>query len=384
MKSPHRTAFVYSADYARFDYGPTHPLRNVRLRLAHDLVRAHGLLGLAHTHAFEARPATLDEMLAFHDREYLEVLRRADGGKGGRGLYAYGLGTADNPIFPGVYDWSALVTGASLRAMELVASGRADVAFSIAGGLHHAHRAKASGFCYVDDPAVIIAHLVDRGLRVAYVDIDVHHGDGVQWAFYDTDRVLTISLHESGLSLFPGTGFVEEAGRGKGQGFSVNVPFAPGTDDEIFIWAFDEVVPPLLAAFAPDILVTQLGADTHWTDPLANLCLTTRGFAHGVRAFRATGRPWIALGGGGYDVSNVPRAWTLAWAIMNDVEPPPGVPEAYREACRALGLRAEPLLDDPHTESGPPKETAWAFARDQTARVRRLIFPHHGLARPDP
>ena len=380
MNSPPRTAFIYTADYARFDYGPNHPLRNVRLRLTHDLIRAHGLLDLPTTCVVESRPAGLDEMLAFHDRGYLETLRQVDGGEAGGDLFRYGLGTADNPIFPGVYAWSALVAGASLQAMELVATGRADVAFSIAGGLHHAHRAKASGFCYVDDPAVIIAHLVDRGLRVAYVDIDVHHGDGVQWAFYDTDRALTISLHESGLSLFPGTGFVEEAGKGKGQGFSVNVPLAPDTDDEIFTWAFDQVVPPVLAAFAPDILVTQLGADTHRTDPLANLSLTTRGFAHTVRAFRAMGRPWIALGGGGYDVANVPRAWTLAWAIMNGMEPPPGVPEAYREACRPLGLRADGLLDEPQPAPGPAKETAWAFARDQVARVRRLIFPHHGLA----
>ncbi len=384
MSSPPRTAFLYTPAYARFDYGPTHPLRNVRLRLTHELIMAHGLLDLPNTRRVETRPSTMDEMAAFHDPEYLEVLRRVDGNDvraNARGaLYAYGLGTGDNPIFPGVYAWSALVTGASLQAMELVASGQVDVAFNIAGGLHHAHRAKASGFCYVDDPAVILAHLLDRGLRVAYVDIDVHHGDGVQFGFYDTDRALTISLHESGLSLFPGTGFVEETGEGKGQGFSVNVPFAPGTDDEIFVWAFDEVVPPLLRAFAPDVLVTQLGTDTHRTDPLANLCLTTRGFAHAVRAFRATGRPWIALGGGGYDVANVPRAWTLAWAIMNDVEPPPAVPEAYRQACIAMDLRADPLVDEPYVAAGRAKETAWEFARDQVAGVRRVIFPHHGLA----
>ncbi len=379
MNSPPRTAFIYSTAYARFDYGPTPPLRNVRLRLTHDLVRAHGLLDLPTTCTVDAQPAPLEAMLAFHDRAYLDALRRVDGGRVGRDVFFYGLGTADNPIFPGVYEWSALVTGASLQAMELVASGRADVAFSIAGGLHHAHRAKASGFCYVNDPAVLIAHLVERGLRVVYVDIDVHHGDGVQWAFYDTDRVLTISLHESGLSLFPGTGFVEEAGQDKGQGFAVNVPFAPDTDDEIFAWAFDRVVPPLLAAFAPDILVTQLGVDTHRTDPLANLALTTGGFAHAVRAFRATGRPWIALGGGGYDVANVPRAWALAWALMNGLEPPAGVPEAYRETCRPLGLCAGPLLDAPCPVTGAAKETAWAFARDQVARVRRLVFPHHGL-----
>jgi len=382
MTAPPRTAFIYSPEYGRFDYGPSHPLRNVRLRLTHDLIQAHGLLDLPGTRTLQTRPASLDEMAAFHDPAYLEVLRRADGGGSGRDLYAYGLGTGDNPIFRGVYEWSALVTGASLQAMELVADGRVDVAFTIAGGLHHAHRAKASGFCYVDDPAVIIAHLVERGLRVAYVDIDVHHGDGVQFGFYETDRVLTLSLHESGYSLFPGTGFTDETGAGKGQGFSANVPFAPGTDDEIFTWAFDEVAPPLLGAFAPDILVTQLGADTHHTDPLANLSLTTRGFAHAVRAFRALGRPWIALGGGGYDVANVPRHWTLAWAIMNGVEPPAGVPEAYRAACGALGLRADPLLDEPHVVTGRAKEAAWTFARDQVAHVKQVVFPHHGLTAP--
>ena len=157
------------------------------------------------------------------------------------------------------------------------------------------------------------------------------------------------------------------------------MPFAPGTDDEIFTWAFDQVVPPLIEAFRPDVLVTQLGTDAHRTDPLANLNLTTRGFAHAVRAFRAMGRPWIALGGGGYDVANVPRAWTLAWAIMNDIAPPAGVPPAYRDACRALGLRADPLLDEPHVVTGRIKDEAWAFARENVARLKRLVFPHHGL-----
>jgi acetoin utilization protein AcuC len=380
MSPPPRTAFLYTDGYARFDYGPSHPLRNVRLRLTHDLIRAHGLLDLPHARVVPTRPATMDEMAAFHSRPYLERLRGVDAGGAGPDLYAFGLGTGDNPIFPGVYEFSALVTGASLQAMELVVSGQVNAAFNIAGGLHHAHRAKASGFCYVNDPAVVIAHLVERGLRPAYVDIDVHHGDGVQGGFYDSDRTLTISLHESGHTLFPGTGFVEETGKGKGQGFSANVPFGPGTDDEVFTWAFDQVVPPLIAAFNPDVLVTQLGADTHRTDPLANLSLTTRGFAHAVRAFRAMGRPWVALGGGGYDVANVPRAWALAWAIMNDVAPPPGVPEAYRAACAAQDLRADPLLDEPYAVTGRAKAQAWSFARENVARLKHLVFPHHGLS----
>jgi len=186
--------------------------------------------------------------------------------------------------------------------------------------LHHAMRSKASGFCYINDPAVAINFLLKQGKRVAYVDIDAHHGDGVQAAFYDTDKVLTISLHESGEFLFPGTGFPEDSGAGQGRGYSINLPFPPDTGDELFTRGFEEIAPSFIQAYKPDILVTQLGVDTFASDPITHLRLTTNGFETMVKRFRSFGLPWVALGGGGYDPDNVKRAWTLAWAIMNRVE----------------------------------------------------------------
>jgi len=379
MTTVPRTAFIYSDRYQQFDYGPGHPLRNTRLALTHELCQAYGLLSLPTTQLVEARDATEEEVAAFHRPDYVDVLRAADRGHMPPNLWDYGLGTSDNPIFPGVYAWSLLTTGASLQAMELVDAGQVDCAFNIAGGLHHAAAARAAGFCYINDAAVIIKHMVRRGRRVAYVDIDAHHGDGVQFGFYDTDRVLTISIHESGESLFPGTGFVEEIGRGRGIGYAVNAPLLPGSDDEIFLWVLDQVVPPLLTAFKPDVLVTQLGADTHRTDPLTNLALTTGGFAEAVRRLQPLCRKWIALGGGGYNLENVPRSWTLAWAIMNRREVPDEMPDSFRATFHRLGLNPSRVRDDPHVAEASAKEQAWRFVREQVRRLQILVFPHHGL-----
>jgi len=373
------TAFIYSEGYQRFDYGPGHPLRNRRLALTHVLCQAYGLLNLPTTRLVETRPATEAELLAFHRADYLDVLRAADRGRLVPQLWQYGLGTADNPVFPGVFDWSRLSTGGSVQAMELVDSGQVERAFNVAGGLHHAAAARASGFCYINDAAVIIQLLVRRGRRVAYVDLDAHHGDGVQFGFYDTDRVLTISLHESGESLFPGTGFVEEIGQGAGVGYSVNIPLLAGSDDGIFVWAMDQAVLPLLAAFRPDVVVTQLGADTHRTDPLANLALTTDGFAQAVRRLAPLCRRWIALGGGGYNLENVPRSWTLAWAIMNEREIPDELPAAFREEFRRCGCSASTLGDAAGAADPASREPAWRYVREQVRRLQQLVFPHHGL-----
>ncbi len=366
MTDSRATAFIYSDAYRQFDYGPDHPLRIERLSRTADLCRTVGLLDLPGVRVVESRAATEAELAGFHAADYLAALRAADGGELPEAAGAFGLGSGDNPAFPGVYAWSRLYAGASLQAMELVDSGAVACAFNIAGGLHHAAPARASGFCYVNDAGVCIAHLLRRGRRVAYVDIDAHHGDGVQYAFEATDRVLTISLHETGQSLFPGTGAAEEIGRGAGAGHAVNVPLWPGTDDAVFLWAFDQVVPPLLAAYAPDVVVTQLGIDTHRADPLAHLVLSTAGFAATVRRLRALCPRWIALGGGGYNVAVVARGWTWAWAIMNDRDLP-GEIEA--------GLAGP---DD--SPSAPSLEgQAWEFAREQVRRVQRLAFPYHRL-----
>jgi len=379
MTTAPETAFIYSERYQQFDYGPGHPLRNARLALTYELCRAYGLLTLPATRLIEARDATEEEVAAFHRPDYIDVFRAAERGQAPPNLWDYGLETSDNPIFPGAYAWSLLSTGASLQAMELVDTGQVGCAFNIAGGLHHAAAARAAGFCYFNDAAIIIKHLVRRGRRVAYVDIDAHHGDGVQFGFYDTDQVLTISIHESGESLFPGTGFVEEVGRGRGIGYSVNVPLLLGSDDEIFLWALDQVVPPLLTAFNPDVVVTQLGADTHRTDPLANLALTTSGFAEAVRRLQPFCRKWIALGGGGYNLENVPRSWTLAWATMNRCEVPDELPDSFRASFHRLGFTASRIRDDPYVAEASAREQAWRFVREQVHRLQALVFPHHGI-----
>ena len=346
-----RTAFIYTDAYFDYDYGPTHPLKIYRLKLAYELIEAYGLLKLPSVQFIQTRKAEEDELALFHSRDYLQVLREANGGQLVRSGYRYGLGPGDNPVFKGVFDWSVWATGATLQAGEFVANGEKEIAFNIAGGLHHADPGRASGFCYVNDAAVGILKLVNRGKRVAYVDIDAHHGDGVQRAFYRTDQVLTISLHEAGYALFPGTGFEHEIGEGAGKGYAVNLPFPPFSGDEIYVWAFEEIVPPLLQAFRPDIVVTQLGVDTFYNDPLTNLHLSIRGFEKIVRRLKDLAPHWVALGGGGYDVSNVARAWTLAWAVMNGVELDENLPESYLEKSARFEIHDKKLRGTPfHSE----------------------------------
>ncbi len=340
-----RTAFIYTDRYADYDYGLAHPLRIVRLKLTYELIKAYGLLALPSTRFVETREATEEEVFLFHSRDYVDVLKRASQGSPVGEAFMYGLGPGDNPIFDGLWEWSLLATGASIQGARLVVEKEADIAFTVAGGLHHAFRDRASGFCYVNDPVITILWLLEQGKRVAYIDIDAHHGDGVQRAFYGTDRVMTISLHESGNFLFPGSGFEYEMGEGEGEGYSVNVPLYPLTDDETYLWAFEEVVPPLIGEFKPDVMVTQLGVDTFYSDPLTHLCLTTRGFTKVIEKLRDLSIPWVALGGGGYEVGNVARAWTLAWAIMNGVELEDEIPGPFEEIGRRLGLREDTLRD---------------------------------------
>ena len=351
-----KTAFLYTDAFAGFEYGPGHPLKPARLKLAYELIRACGLLGPSDTRLVEPHPARAEDLLSFHTRDYIDILQASNSGRPAPGAEEYGLGPGDNPVFPGMYDWSRLIAGASLTAATMVDSGEAAIAFNIAGGLHHAHPSRASGFCYINDPVLAIQLLVDRGRRVAYIDVDAHHGDGVQEAFYGTDRVLTISLHETGRLLFPGSGFEDETGADRGSGYSVNIPLPPETDDDLFIYAFRSTVPPLIDAFRPDIIVSQLGVDTFRTDPLAHLNVTTNGFCEVLRMIRDLAPKWVALGGGGYDISNVARAWTLAWAIMNDVEAPEEMPAEFLKRYSGAGFRSGKLRDDQFVVVGAMKE----------------------------
>jgi acetoin utilization protein AcuC len=323
----------------------------------------------------EAREAGEQDVMLIHSPEYLEVLKTANSGRVPSQAWKYGLGSGDNPLFSGLYDWSLLVTGATLECIRQVLNENREIAFNIAGGLHHAMKHRASGFCYLNDPAIGIAKMVQDGLRVVYLDVDVHHGDGVEAAFYNTDQVLTVSLHQHGHTLFPGTGFPDDIGQGPGRGYAVNVPLAPGTDDDLYIWVFMELVPPLVHAFDPDILVTQLGVDTLATDPLAGLNLTTDGFSQIVREIKSWGLKWVALGGGGYNIMNVARAWTQAWTIMKGVEIPDRLPRDFVNKHRTKLGQNLTLSDLPIKIKGAVAESARQMASSVVTKTKETVFP---------
>jgi acetoin utilization protein AcuC len=370
-----KTAFLYSDDFVKFDYGADHPLKIFRLKLTRDLIGSFGLLSPELTKIIAPQPATEKDLLLFHHADYIEMLKAVNGGRSMPGAAYFGLGPGDNPVFKGLLDWSLLVAGASLQAALMVERGDADIAFNIAGGLHHALAGRASGFCYVNDPVVAIMALLRKGRRVAYIDIDAHHADGVQEAFYSTNRVLTISLHETGRTLFPGTGFEEEIGEGDGRGFSLNVPLPPWSDDELFLFAFDRVVPEAIGTFRPDVVVSQLGVDSFRSDPLTHLNYTTNGFCEAVRKIKSLSAKWLALGGGGYDIANVARAWALAWGIMIDVDLADEVPEGFLLHHGRPGIFPAKMRDEPYAVTGSEKERIREEVERVVTRLREKAFP---------
>ena len=310
----------------------------------------------------------------------------------------FGLGSDDNPVFDGIHEASALVTGATVDAAMAVRSGAAQHAVNLAGGLHHAMPARASGFCIYNDAAVAIASLLADGVqKVAYVDLDAHHGDGVEAVFYHDPRVLTISLHESGYTAFPGTGFPGESGHGAAEGTAVNVALPPGTGDAGWLRAFHAVVPPLVRAFEPQILVTQLGCDTHRLDPLAHLDVSVDAHRHSYAALHrlaheVTGGRWIAVGGGGYEIVQVvPRSWThlLAEITGHPVDPDTDTPESWRDLVRRRTGREGPKR---LTDGADPAYHPWDAGEGDPddpvdraiAATRRAVFADHGLDHIDP
>ncbi len=371
-----------------------HPLDPVRVELTMALARALGILDRSNVSVVVPPPADEEQLRLIHDASYLAAVRAAPDDPY---FHGHGLNTPDNPVFARMHDKSALVTGGSILAAEAVWSGDALHAANIAGGLHHAMRDRAAGFCVYNDPAVAIARLLQLGAkRVAYVDIDVHHGDGVQAAFWDDPRVLTISLHESPLSLFPGTGFPSEVGGEGAEGTAVNVALPPGTGDAGWHRAFQAVVPSVLRAFDPEVLVTQCGCDSHRSDPLADLMLTVDGQRAAYLELRRLahelcGGRWVAFGGGGYSlVEVVPRAWTHLLAILTGapISARTATPNSWRTlaAQRGPGHRVPTFMGDGEEPTWEP----WQPDGDPTpldraiAAARRATFPLHGLDPDDP
>jgi acetoin utilization protein AcuC len=372
---------VYTDDLLKYDFGLGHSLRQIRIKLARDLME---MVGLLEDGVEERRPdegASDEQILSVHAKSYIEAVKKLSApGAEGRAP-EFGLGTADNPIFEYMYERSAIHVAATLLACENAWAG--GMSFSPGGGFHHATRSKASGFCILNDIAVGIQWLLDQGAdRVLYADIDAHHGDGVQEIFYFTDKVLTLSFHEDGRFLFPGTGFPEEVGEGEGEGFAVNVPMPPYTDDASYLYAFQQIFPPLMRAYKPDVLITQMGGDSYHTDPLTHLSLTTRAYEEIAASYRnlseeVCGGRWAALGGGGYDVTAVPRLWTLEFAAMQARTIDNDLPMRWVEECHRLsGERPGIRRISDGTLSGSPSDAVEAIVE----RVKAAVFPYHGLA----
>jgi len=374
-----RFAFIYSSRFGEYSYGTEHPFNVLRYRMAYDLIQELGLLAHSAVTTIECPLVPEQALLTFHRQDYLATLREFSLHAEPRANFRYGLGDVENPVFQGLYDWSRLVCGGTVEAARQVTREGCRAAFNMAGGWHHAHAARASGFSYLNDAVIAIQELLQRGLRIAYVDIDAHHGDGVQEAFYATDRVLTVSLHESGQDFFPHSGFVEELGQGRGYGYAVNIPFSPHADDLIFDQALQRIVMPLLGAYRPDVLVTQMGVDALRSDPLTRLELTTGSLELAARAFRATGIPWIVLGGGGYDKLNVARGWALIWAAVLDIPVPDLLPDGFMQVAAQLGYRENRLRDLPRLAHPDDFARAQGRLERHLAFLERKLFPLHGL-----
>ena len=388
--APCRAGVVWDEHYLDYDFG-RHPMNPVRLDLTIRLARELGVLDRVDVRS--PRPAAEADLLTAHTADYLDALRTASTEPG---FVGYGLGTPDDPVFAGMYDAGALIAGGSLRSARDVWTGVVQHGVNIAGGLHHAMPGAASGFCLVNDVVVAIRWLLANGAqRVAYVDVDVHHGDGVQAAFYDDPRVLTVSVHQHPATLFPGTGLPTETGTGAGQGTSVNLALPPGTSDDGWLQAFGAVVPGVVRAFRPDILVTQCGCDTHHEDPLAELALTVDGqraalhLLHGLAHETAGGR-WVALGGGGYGVLRcVPRTWThlIAEASGVPLDPATPVPQAWIDGVRRRGITAD--LPETMGEGRPPAPPPWdpggeSWLDRSIAATRSQAYPFFSLDPHDP
>lgn len=385
-----RAQLMWDEAVTGYDFGPGHPMDPVRLALTRRLVDAFGLD--REVEVVAAKAAGESTLRLVHREDYIAAVRAASADPGAADQ-SYGLGTMDDPAFAGMHEVSALIAGQSVGAAEAVWRGEALHAVNFAGGLHHAMPGAASGFCIYNDASLAIARLLELGAeRVAYVDVDVHHGDGVQAAFWDDPRVLTISLHEHPRTLFPQTGWPEETGADAAEGSAVNVALPAGTGDAGWLRAFHAVVPELIADFRPQVLVTQHGADTHFEDPLAHLAVSldaqraVQAACHDLAHEHAGGR-WVALGGGGYAVVDVvPRSWTHLTAIAagRPVAPETVIPESWRQEVFA---KTRQLAPGRMTDGRWPVEwTGWEQGYDPADRLdqavlatRRAVFPLRGL-----
>ncbi len=368
-----KASLVYSHELASFDYGDNHPFKPIRAHNTIELCNRYGLLDGMPDEQVTPISADRATMELFHTSDYLDLLKRSSEGDYELAMLASGIGGDDCPPLRGVYPFSALSIGATMTGVDLLLDGKAKRAFNLVGGFHHGGRDHAEGFCYVNDVGVAIEYLLQKGKRVAFVDIDAHHGNGVQDGFYNDPRVLTISLHQVGENFYPQTGFENEIGEGDGVGYCINVPLLEKTDDQVYLNAFGAVVPRALKAFAPDIVIAEIGADTMISDPLTSLRLTTNGYYSVMKRLVQESPLLLAVGGGGYDIYRTSKCWTLAWAAMTEEEPE----DDYSAMVGGMmyGAEMDSLFDRPLLTQGEDKRKAVAYVEKVVASLEESVFP---------
>ncbi|WP_420113391.1 acetoin utilization protein AcuC [Pseudactinotalea sp.] len=387
MSADERAALLWTPELLGYDFGPGHPMSPLRLRLTIELIEAFGLLEAVAVCAPE--PADDELLRLVHEQEYIDHVRAEDAGGP---PYAWGIGGTDNPVFTDMHEASARIVGGTVEAVRSVWRGERKRAVNPAGGMHHAMARAAAGFCIYNDVAVGIADALAEGAeRVLYVDVDAHHGDGVERAFWDDERVLTVSIHQSGQSLFPGTGYPQDIGGPSARGSAVNVPLPPRTSDAAWLRVIEAIVEPLAQEWRPQLIVSQHGADAHGRDPITDLDISIDAqraaalMIEGLAERYADGR-WVATGGGGYDlVSTVPRAWTHLVAVVagRPIDPEDATPPAWRALVQRLLGRDGPAS---MTEGRPGTFRSWEQGYDPDDPVdrailatRRAVFPEHGI-----
>jgi acetoin utilization protein AcuC len=375
-----RSIIISSPRFEEFTISKDHPFITARSRLFLDMCARHNLLNLPGTQTMEPLPIDENSVLVFHDIHYYHYLVMASRGVFNPHMLSYGIGTDDNPIATGVLEYSMLAVGASVMGADLLISQpHIELVFSPTGGFHHAGPNYAAGFCYLNDIVIAIRYLLQEGYRVLYFDMDAHHGDGVQFAFYNEPRVLTISLHESARTLFPwNSGFENELGEGEGVGYNINVPLAPGTEDQIYRDVFHRIVSPLARAYKPDICVLAAGVDAMYNDSMSHLSLTNNIFTEVIHEMRTLVPKMLMLGAGGYNPRNIARDWTLAWAVLHDAEPDSDY--FGQMGGRAAAAIEGASLRDTHPFISPTRiAEARAEARRVMTYLEKQVFPIHSV-----
>lgn len=381
MTESKKNVFIHSAELEQYPYPESCPFKTSRAGKVRRMLDSMDLLAGADKAEVAPVAATFAELLTFHEKPYLEAMRRANAGEFEVEMLEMNLGTGDCPVFEGMYEYASLAVGATVTGAKLILDGNTKIAFNPSGGYHHAFSDRAGGFCYLNDIVFGCQVLADAGKRVLFLDIDVHHCDGVQAAFYRRADVMTISMHQDGRTLFPGTGYVDEIGTGDGKGYSVNLPLPIGTYDEIYMTAFRDAVLPLIHAYEPDVIVLEAGADTLAGDPLAGFTMTNNVFVDVINALLMFGKPILATGGGGYNVENAVRAWSLVWTALCGEQRDDdmmagmgGVMLASTDWAGGAGLRDRVLIT-PQEQ----RENVDPLVNETIEQVKSLVFPLHGI-----